>query len=96
MNGTVLQIYEDKNGRLFLRSDLPEEMAPEEFKTLVARIKHAMTVNLRGQQEAAVKACVRQLSFGAAMCESDLEGLKKSFREQVAQILPAVESLSKE
>ena len=90
MSTTVLQVYEDKSGKLYFRSDLPYEMKPEDKGILIGKIQLAMMTDLRGRLETAVNACIRQLAFGAVMCASDFEAVKADFREDAARFLPPI------
>ncbi|MGI6313623.1 MAG: hypothetical protein ACOXZI_04785 [Candidatus Cryptobacteroides sp.] len=83
MKGTVLQVYEDSSGRLFMHSDLPDTMSKEEKAELVEKIRQAMKLDFR----ASIAAAIRQLAFGAIMCRPDIEEAKRNFRSDVGRYL---------
>lgn len=87
MTGTILQVYQDNNGRLYFRSDLPVEMDAEERVSLIRKIRTAMKTGQVGSLETAVSACIRQLALGAALCQEDEEALKRDFRADVYRLL---------
>ena len=58
MKGTILQVYEDSSGRLFMHSDLPDTMSKEEEAELVE--------NPSGHEarfSASIAAAIRQLAL---------------------------------
>lgn len=79
MNFTILQVYEDKSGRLCFRSDLPESLSGAEKASLMRKLRNA----LAGESRGGVGAAIRQLAFGAIMCRPDAEKAKNEFRKEV-------------
>lgn len=90
MTGTVLRVYEDGNGRLYFRTDIPSGMSEMEKCCLIGQIQLAMMTDLRGPLEMAVNACIRQLALGSVMCSNDLEATKADFRAEVDRFLPPI------
>jgi len=83
MTGTILQVYEDSSGRLFMHSDLPDTISEDEKHELVEKIRQAIKLDFR----ISIATAIRQLAFGAIMCRPDIEEAKSDFRSEVGRYL---------
>lgn len=79
MTGTVLSLHKLCNGRIILRSDIPDNMSEDERAELISTIKQAMT-KLRGNMALPVTSCIRQIAFGAVLCSANLGEALRDFR----------------
>lgn len=89
MTKTILQVFEDSSGRLLFRTDFPVRMSPDEKAGIIGSVQHAMKKDLRGFREMAVNTAIRQLAFGAILCEADLQRAKEDFRSEAALFMKA-------
>ena len=83
MKGIVLQVYEDSSGTLYFRSELPDRLSVAAEKELISTLQKAFFPGAKARWNDLVRACIRQLAFGVAMCSPDKEKFKSSFREEV-------------
>lgn len=84
MTGTVLQVYQDKTGRLYFRTDISSRLSEEERRMLVYRLESSMRAENGNGLGRAVSSCIRQLALGAALCFEDAAEFKRRFREEVS------------
>ena len=87
MTGTILRVYRYDSGRIYLCSDIPDNMSDEERAELVSAVRLAMCTKLQGTLETAVNACIRQLAFGAVLCSPNLREAVRSFRDEADLLL---------
>ena len=80
MKGTLLQVYVDKAGQIYMQSDLPSQLSSADRQELVYKIRDAL-------KERPVNTCIRQLALGAALCYTDRDALSASFRAEVEKYL---------
>ena len=90
MTGSILRVYQYENGKIYLRSDLPEDLSEGEKEELISAIRWAMCTKLRGEFETAVNACIRQLAFGAALCSPNLPEAIRSFRDEADSLISKI------
>ena len=81
MIGTVLILHKLCNGRIILRSDIPDAMTEYERAELISTIQQAMT-KLRGNLALPVTSCIRQIAFGAVLCSANLGEALLGFRTE--------------
>lgn len=86
MTGTVLSLHKLCNGRIILRSDIPDDMSEDERAELINTIQQAMT-KLRGNLALPVTSCIRQIAFGAILCSSNLGEALRDFRAEADSII---------
>ncbi len=86
MTGTVLSLHKLCNGRIILRSDIPDDMSEDERAELINTIQQAMT-KLRGNLALPVSSCIRQIAFGAILCSANLGEALRDFRSETDEIL---------
>lgn len=86
MTGTVLSLHKLCNGRIILRSDIPDNMSEDERAELICTIRQAMT-KLRGNLALPVTSCIRQIAFGAILCSANLGEALRDFRAEVDSII---------
>lgn len=86
MIGTVLSLHKLSNGRILLRSDIPDAMTEYERAKLISTIQQAMT-KLRGNLALPVTSCIRQIAFGAVLCSANLGEALRDFRSEAGSII---------
>lgn len=86
MTGTVLSLHKLCNGRIILRSNIPDNMSEDEMAELISTIQQAMTM-LRGNLALPVTSCIRQIAFGAILCSSNLGEALRDFRAEADSII---------
>lgn len=86
MIGTVLSLHKLCNGRIILRSDIPDNMLEDERAELIGSIQQAMT-RLRGNLALPVTSCIRQIAFGAVLCSANLGEALRDFRSEAGSII---------
>ena len=86
MTGTVLSLHKLCNGRIILRSDIPDDMSEDERAELINTIQQAMT-KLRGNLALPVTSCIRQIAFGAILCSANLDEALRDFRFEADSII---------
>ena len=96
MTQTILQVYEDNSGRLLFRTDLPASLPGEEKAHIIGMVQLAMMTDLRGFKEMAVNSAIRQLGFGAILCEEDLHQAKEAFRSEANMFIPVIKRVNEE
>ena len=96
MTQTILQVYEDNSGRLLFRTDIPGTITDEEKARIIGMVQLAMMTDLRGFKEMAVNAAIRQLAFGAILCEEDLQQAETDFRAEADKFIPTIKAANKE
>ena len=96
MTQTILQVYEDNSGRLLFRTDLPTSMPGEEKARIISMVQLAMMTDLRGFKEMAVNAAIRQLAFGAILCEEDLQPAETDFRAEADRFIRVIKQVNAE
>lgn len=79
MIGTVLSLHKLCNGRIILRSDIPDNMSEDERAELISTIQQAMT-KFRGNHALPVASCIRQIALGAVFCSANLGEALRDFR----------------
>lgn len=89
MTQTIFQVYENKSGKLWFRTDLTRRLSEEERRSLVNQLKLAIRNGQHGNPYNAVQSCIRQLALGAALCLGDPEAVCRRFRDEVAGIAQA-------
>lgn len=83
MKGVLLQIYQDKSGRLYFRSDLPDGVSLEEKRQLAAAVHKSIKSYPSLSTAKAACACIRQIALGATMCIEDFESAKREFHSEI-------------
>ena len=86
MIGTVLSVNKFSNGRIIMRSEIPDNMSKEERAELIDTLRRAIT-KLRGNLAFPVTSCIRQLAFGAVLCSANLGEALRDFRSEAEEIL---------
>ena len=86
MIGTVLSLHKLCNGRIILRSDIPDNMLEDERAELIGSIQQAMT-RLRGNLALPVTSCIRQIALGAVLCSANLGEALRDFRSEADSII---------
>lgn len=81
MTGTVLSLHKLCNGRIILRSDIPDNMSEDERAELISTIQQAMT-KFRGNHALPVASCIRQIALGAIFCSANLGEALRDFRSE--------------
>ena len=86
MTGTVLSLHKLSNGRIIMRSDIPDNMSEEERAELIDTVRQAMT-KLRSKIAFPVTSCIRQSAFGAVLCSANLGEALRDFRAEADSII---------
>lgn len=86
MKGIVLSVWKFDNGRLALRSDIPDNMTDEERAELIHTLRKGIS-KLRPNVAFAVNACIRELAFGAVLCSPNLPEAIRDFRDEAERLL---------
>lgn len=86
MTGTVLSLHKLCNGRIILRSNIPDNMSEDERAELIGTIRQAM-IKLRPNLALPVASCIRQLALGAVLCSANLGEALCNFRDEADSII---------
>lgn len=86
MKGTVISLCKFDNGRVTLRTDIPDNITEEERAELIRILQNAIA-KLRPNIAFAVNACIRELAFGAVLCSPNLREAMRSFRDEAEHYL---------
>ena len=86
MIGTVLSVNKFSNGRIIMRSEIPDNMSKEERAELIVTIRQAM-IELRPNLALRVASCIRQLALGAVLCSANLGEALCNFRDEADSII---------
>ena len=86
MIGTVLSLHKLCNGRIILRSDIPDNMSEDERAELISTIQQEMT-KFRGNHALPIASCIRQIALGAIFCYANLGEALRDFRSEADLII---------